>query len=530
MKTKRIAVLAFIIVVLLVGTFSVASANTYDRTAAVTWASQHNYNDGSFRGATEGRWCTTYIGLALNAGGLNTATNWYGNQQIVQWMLANPSLWEDKPIDQLVAGDFVLYSSDSNAPGDWSYIYPGGYSRWEHVALVIAPGRVAAWNAEQYDVSITGYDSSGFYYRKGVHIRDSNPPSTEVIVNPPNLTPAYGDQCGTGWYQISGYAGQPAYLTLNTNQAAQSSNSGEWRPTLPQTGQYRVEAYISTHGDIPWPCLGAGVIRSNDTSDARYAIFYSGGSTSVARDQLPVENAWIDLGTYSFAAGTTGYVTLRDLNGEADFTRLISFSAMRFTLIAAATPPAAPSNLGATAASQTGINLTWTDNSTDETNFKIERSPDGATGWAQIDLVGANVTTYANGGLTCGTPYYYRVRATNANGDSGYSTTANATTVVCSPAAPTGLRATAASPTQINLLWTDASNNETGFKIERSPDGVNGWSQIGTVGANVTTYANTGLTSNPPYFYRVRATNAGGDSVYSNVASVLKVYLPVIRR
>src|SRR5262249_14654314 len=44
------------------------------------------------------------------------------------------------------------------------------------------------------------------------------------------------------------------------------------------------------------------------------------------------------------------------------------------------------------------------------------------------------------------------------------------------PAAPTGLTATAISPNQINLSWNDVSG-ETGFKIERSPDGVNGWTQ-----------------------------------------------------
>ncbi len=89
------------------------------------------------------------------------------------------------------------------------------------------------------------------------------------------------------------------------------------------------------------------------------------------------------------------------------------------------------------------------------------------------------------------------------------------------PAAPTNLAGTAASRTRINLTWTDNANNETGFKIERCTGSTcTNFVQIATVGANVTSYANTGLTRNTTYRYRVRATNAGGDSAYSNVVNV----------
>ncbi|HQE92560.1 MAG TPA: DNRLRE domain-containing protein [Anaerolineae bacterium] len=90
--------------------------------------------------------------------------------------------------------------------------------------------------------------------------------------------------------------------------------------------------------------------------------------------------------------------------------------------------PAAPSGLNAAAASSVQINLTWNDNSGDESGFKIERSPNGSSDWQQITTVGANVTSHANSGLSSSTTYYYRVRAYNAYGDSGYSNTASATT------------------------------------------------------------------------------------------------------
>ena len=183
--------------------------------------------------------------------------------------------------------------------------------------------------------------------------------------------------------------------------------------------------------------------------------------------------------------------------------------------------PAAPSNLGATAVSSSQINLSWTDNSANETGFKIERKKSTALSYTQITTVGANVTSYQSTGLSASTAYTYRVRATNASGNSSYSNTATATTTSGSgsvPAAPTALAAVAASSSQINLSWTDNASDETGFKIERKT-GSGSYAQIGTVGANVTAYQSTGLSASTAYTYRVRATNASGDSGYSNEAS-----------
>ncbi|HWQ33109.1 MAG TPA: fibronectin type III domain-containing protein, partial [Blastocatellia bacterium] len=146
----------------------------------------------------------------------------------------------------------------------------------------------------------------------------------------------------------------------------------------------------------------------------------------------------------------------------------------------------------------------------------------GCTNFAEIAQVGANVTTYNNTGLAANTSYSYRVRAFNAAGDSGYTNTASATTQAASspPAAPTSLTATAASKSQINLAWTDNSNNEDGFKIERCQgSGCTNFAQIATVPAGTTSFSNTGLSSGTVYTYRVRAYNSSGDSAYSNTAS-----------
>ncbi|MBC8097612.1 MAG: autotransporter-associated beta strand repeat-containing protein, partial [Akkermansiaceae bacterium] len=92
----------------------------------------------------------------------------------------------------------------------------------------------------------------------------------------------------------------------------------------------------------------------------------------------------------------------------------------------------------------------------------------------------------------------------------------NTTTVP--PDAPSGLNATAASSSQINLSWTDGSTNETNFLIERSLNNVD-FSQVGMVNAGLVNFGDSGLTASTLYYYRVRATNNIGPSAYSAVAS-----------
>jgi len=87
------------------------------------------------------------------------------------------------------------------------------------------------------------------------------------------------------------------------------------------------------------------------------------------------------------------------------------------------------------------------------------------------------------------------------------------------PAAPTALSATAISASRISINWTDNSNNEELFRIEQSANGTSGWTSVGTVSADVAGFANSGLTPLTTYYYRVRAENTYGNSVYSNVSS-----------
>jgi hypothetical protein len=187
--------------------------------------------------------------------------------------------------------------------------------------------------------------------------------------------------------------------------------------------------------------------------------------------------------------------------------------------------PAAPTNLNAAAVSSSQINLTWTDNASNETNFYIERATTSPTTYVQIATVGANVTSYSNTNGAPNTKYYYRVRAHNSGGNSAYSNVANATTYDVAPAAPTSLYISNIGTSSLKLNWTDNSNNETAFYIYRSIDGTN-FSYLNSVASNTVIFFDSGLSYGTTYYYKVLAHNAIGDSAYSNAASATTLSSP----
>ncbi|MFN8485415.1 MAG: fibronectin type III domain-containing protein [Anaerolineae bacterium] len=169
--------------------------------------------------------------------------------------------------------------------------------------------------------------------------------------------------------------------------------------------------------------------------------------------------------------------------------------------------PSAPTNLQASALSASQIKLTWTDTSSNESGFKIFE------GTRQVATVSAGATSYTVGGLAANTNHCYQVASYNSYGTSVYSAAACATTLPSAsgsrPASPTGISATGISTTRIRITWTDASSNETGFKV------YEGTTLLGTVGAGVTTYTATGMTAATNHCFQVTATNSAGESAPS---------------
>lgn len=183
-------------------------------------------------------------------------------------------------------------------------------------------------------------------------------------------------------------------------------------------------------------------------------------------------------------------------------------------------PPDAPSGLTATTtpASSSQVLLAWTDNSYNETGFKIERALALAGPYVLITTTAANVVAYTDDGLAAGTPYFYRVRATGIAGDSA-AVLADTTTLALAPTAPASLRATTISSLQVDLTWTDASNNETGFLVERKTGPTGVFVQIATTAADAVTFSDPDVVGGVTYVYRVGAVNGLSAVAYTNEAA-----------
>ncbi len=240
------------------------------------------------------------------------------------------------------------------------------------------------------------------------------------------------------------------------------------------------------------------------------------GPFTVVATLAPHAATYVDL-TVAPSTTYTYRVASFNLGGNSPYTNTSSVTTQPGTVVMPG--PTAPTLLSSVADSTSQITLNWIDNSNNETGFAVERQ-NGAT-WTPIVTVTANTTSFSDSSLIQSTSYTYRVRAVNANGASAYTNTSTATTktvvITNAPTAPSGLAASVVSDTQLSLLWTDNSNNETSFNVERQ-NGAN-WTVVATLPANTTSYTDAGLTAATSYTYRVNAVNAGGPSAYTNAST-----------
>jgi hypothetical protein len=196
----------------------------------------------------------------------------------------------------------------------------------------------------------------------------------------------------------------------------------------------------------------------------------------------------------------------------------------RITLPASELEP--PDQLLVRAPGARRIELTWRDNSNGEAGFEIERKPglpQQAGSFTSLITVNADVESYADTTVEPLTAYSYRVRAVDGERLSEYSNVAGTTTPsenTEGPQAPTNLVGTPVDQTSVRLRWTDNSDNETSFRLERSADNGKTFTEVQTLNANTTQTVDTKLTHSTAYKYRIRAANANAFSNYSNVATV----------
>lgn len=169
----------------------------------------------------------------------------------------------------------------------------------------------------------------------------------------------------------------------------------------------------------------------------------------------------------------TVYIRVRDSDRTAGHTALDSVFVDQLYIRAESAlgpPPAAPTDIAATPLSSSAIALDWTDNSSDELGFEIQRSTD-QNSWTGLGDPGMDATSVIDSGLQESTLYYYRIRAFNASGNSDWSATASATTDAGPPPADITLTLSGSKSRGkhvIDLTWSGTT--KTNVDIFRDGD------------------------------------------------------------
>ncbi|MFM2121338.1 MAG: hypothetical protein RL722_2806, partial [Pseudomonadota bacterium] len=169
--------------------------------------------------------------------------------------------------------------------------------------------------------------------------------------------------------------------------------------------------------------------------------------------------------------------------------------------------PVSPTIGTASAAPTRTVTLTWTDNSADESGFRILRSTTLAGTYTQVGTAPAGATSGTDTSASPNTQYFYKVVAVRGTELSAPSAAASLTT----PAAPSspGQPTLVAAPggTQVTVSWADRSSNELGFQVYRRI-GTGTFSAVsGLLAANSTSFVDSTTTPGTTYTYRVDVSN-----------------------
>ena len=311
--------------------------------------------------------------------------------------------------------------------------------------------------------------------------------STAVLSDGPVSYWRLGDNCGTaadqkslnpGTFLNSPTLGQPSLLTSDTADKAVGFDGVDDQVKVPDSSSLDLTSGITAEAWIkPNVVPSPGAFASVLTKAEAYSLQFNGPLMEFTvmqggvRRRLQAPSGAVVAGTTYHVVGTYDGVTQRlylngtqvasaaltgpatvgtnplfvgSWNGSSEFFNgtideaAVYNKALTASQVAAhntsgrggptPTAPNAPSSLVAGASGSSAVNLTWVDNSTNETGFVLDRSTSSSFTSPVSRSLGANVTTFSDTGLTASTTYFYRIKAVNGTLSSSYSNTASALT------------------------------------------------------------------------------------------------------
>ncbi len=349
----------------------------------------------------------------------------------------------------------------------------------------------------------------------------------------------YGNVSGYTSWTLTGYSSSDSWGLVDLDDINNPTNSYKY------DAMKQFSRYISSGASASMPCSrtarprsagqmnwtaynGLTVSAYKQAQDQRLTMVFTNMKTSSESTTITIP-AGLNVSSFQVfvTSGTQKFAQLADLvpsGGQISITipasSFVTITGLYGTPSAIA--PNAPAGLSGTVVTNRRIDLSWTDKASNETSFFLERATNSSfTQNLAITTLGTNATRYQDSAVGPSTTYFYRIRATIRP-----ATPPIQMWLITPPpqsrfrAAPTSLNGTVVSSSRIDLSWMDNASNETSFAIDRATNSSFTQNLVtNSVGSNVTSYHNTGLSASTTYYYRVRASNIDGYSGYTNVVN-----------
>ena len=369
-----------------------------------------------------------------------------------------------------ILGNYIQNGTNN---GKACYEGPNGY--WLYHANMYAVGESWVVGYPLGSTNING-DNIRFYYPS----TSSTPPTNVDFTRTRN-------GCGKMYVTYGGAAPPVAPTLYNPSNVGATSMNLSWSQS---SGTTEYHVYVSTNSSFT--ALVSGLNPKTVTGNP-----YPATSTSIS----------------GLNRGTKYYIRVRAYSGAGESSNS--------NTVNATTAPDAPTATNASSILDQSFQANW-NAASGATGYTLYVSTNSSfsshiSGYNGKSV--GNVTSYNVSGLSSNTTYYYRLKASNSSGTSGYSNSKSLTTV-CS--APVSSAATSVTQSSFNANWS-ASGSATGYYLDVATNSsfsskVTGYDNKDV--GNVTTYNVTGLNSGTTYYYRVRSYNSNGSSGNSSTQSL----------